>query len=430
MRLVVKFGGTSIKTPARMRSAARNVSRLAGAGHQILVVVSAMGDTTNRLMRRGREVWRDAPFDRHFLELLSSGEAQSASLMAMALKAQGCEAQAIGFDNPRWPIVAAVGQSGRQNLSAEKVNDPVDVRLDAEETTARFASFVIPLLAARAIPVFPGFFIRDRDGGLVTLGRGGSDVSAFLVGRFARADEVVIVTDVKGVLTADPRVVSEPAVVPEMDAGLLSAISHRGAQVLHPNSLRYKDESLTARVVHFRELGRPGTGTKIKGVARTALSITSSPLTLVLLFGERLASKSGVLGRLGGFLAERGVSIHSLTASDRVVGLYIETAPARKVIDELHGAFVGTALPFAEILATGPVAEIVLSNPAFIDSPGVISTVSDGLSRGGVNIVEMVTSHADIMIYCRHADAERAAAILTARLGIRARPDSSTAREI
>lgn len=423
MRMVVKFGGTSIKTTARMRSAARNVCRLFATGHEVMVVVSAMGDTTNRLIRRGREACPEAPFDQHFLQLLSTGEVQAASLMAMALAAQGSKAQAIGLDHPFFPLVAAPGQAGEQRLSTGKVNDPVDVRLDDDESNERFKSIVEPLLSAGVIPVFPGFFVREKEHGLVTLGRGGSDVSAFLVGRFSRSDEVVIVTDVKGVLSADPRVVAGTTVVPEMDAGLLTAIAHAGTQVLHPNALRYKPESCTARVVHFRELGRlakrPG-GTLITGAARTELHVWSGSLKLILLFGMGLAAKVGVLARLGSFLAERGVSIHSMTSSDTVVALYLEAESGARVMDDLHCEFVGQGRAFTELISTGPVAELTLSNRAFIDSPGVIQAIADSLSRAGINIVEMVTSHANIVVYCRSEDAEPAREILAARLGVRA----------
>lgn len=429
MRMVVKFGGTSIKTTSRMRSAARNVCRLVLAGHQVMVVVSAMGDATNRLILRGREVCPEAPFDQHFLSLLSTGEGQSASLMAMALAAQGCKSQAIGFDHPRFPLVAAAGQASKQRLSRGKVNDPVDVRVDEDESCERFRSLVEPLLNQGVVPVFPGFFIREREQGLVTLGRGGSDVSAFLVGRFSRSDEVVIVTDVKGVLTADPRVVAGTSVVAEMDAGLLTAISHAGAQVLHPNALRYKPESCTARVVHFRELGKlakASRGTLITGAARTELNLWPEALNLILLFGTGLAGRVGVLARLGGFLAERGVSIHAMTSSDTMVALYIESASGARVVDDLHREFVGAGRAFTEIISTGPVAELTLYNRAFIDAPGVIQAIADSLSRARINIVEMVTSHANIVVYCRSDDGERAREILAARLGVRTqRPQPS-----
>lgn len=418
MRLVVKFGGTSIKTAARMRAAARNIARLAADGNQVLVVVSAMGDATNRLMRRGREAWPDAPFDQEYLHLLATGEGQSASLMAMSLAAQGCSSAAIPFDHPRFPLVAAPGQARRQHVSAGKVNDVVDVRLDAAESAARFSAVVDPLLSAGTIPVFPGFFIREKDFGLVTLGRGGSDVSAFLVGRFARADEVVIVTDVKGVLTADPRVVPGTTVVPEMDAGLLTAISHSGTQVLHPNALRHKPAGVIARVVHFRDVATLGAGTVITGAARTGLSVSARTLSLVLLFGTGLSGRVGVLAALGRFLADRGVTIRALTQSDKVVGLYLDEADAREALSALHREFVGGDRAFTEIVRRGPIVELALSNPAFVEAPGVISAIADSLSRNGVNIVEMVTSHADILVYCRGEDGPRAREILSARLGL------------
>lgn len=422
MRLVIKFGGTSIRNPARVRMAAKNIAKHVAAGNQVLVVVSAMGDTTNRLIQQGHEAWGDAPFDQNFLHLLATGESQSAPLMAMALGAEGVPALAIGFDHPQWPVVAAAGQSGTQQLSAGKVNDAIDVRLDDAESQARFARLVEPLLANETVPVFPGFFIREAEGGLVALGRGGSDVSAFLIGRYACADEVVVVSDVAGIMSADPRLVKESRVLPQMSASLLSAVSHRGAQVLHPNALRYKPDAITARVVHFRDLGRLDAGTRITGVAETRLAVSETALTQVLLFGRDLATQHGVLGRVGAFLAERGIPVRSLTSSGTVLGLYLGAAQAKAVLDELHDTFVGPRKTFTELLTAGPIVELTLSNPAFVIVPGVISAISDTLSRHGINIIEMVTSHADIVLYCRKQDAHRARDLLMSRLGLSHEP--------
>lgn len=421
MRRVIKFGGTSIRNMTRIRAAARDVARLATAGDSVAVVVSAMGDATNRLIQRGRMACPGSPYDQTFLRLLATGETQSATLMALSLKAAGCKAQVIAFDHPQWPLVARDGQAGEQHLSAGKVNDQVTVVLDETECEARFRALVEPMLAADTVPVFPGFFVRDGEHGLVTLGRGGSDVSAFLVGRFLHADEVVIVTDVKGVLTGDPKVVAGTSVVPEMDAGLLSSLAQAGVQVLHPNALRYKPADVSARIVHFKDLGaldsgRPGT--TITGEVGTMVSLWPRPLTMIWLFGESLGEKVGVLASLGTFLAERGISIHSLTQCEQSVALYMDAESGSGIVEDLHRRFVGNGHPFTEIHTSGPVAELTLSNRAFIEAPGVISAIADSLSRAGINIVEMVTSHADIVVYCAHGDGGRAMDILCRRLGV------------
>ncbi len=422
MRRVIKFGGTSIKHVGRVRMAAKNIAKHVVAGDEVIVVVSAMGDTTSQLIKQGHETWGDAPFDQNFLHLLATGESKSAALMAMALSSEGCPALAIGFDHPQWPVVAAAGQAGTQRVSSGKVNDPVDVRLDDTESQARFACLVEPLLASDTVPVFPGFFIREAEGGLVSLGRGGSDVSAFLVGRYSCADEVVIVSDVPGVMSADPRLVKDSQVLPQMSAGLLSAVSHRGAQVLHPNALRYKPDAVAARVVHFRDLGRVDAGTRVTGVAETRLSVSERALTQILLFGRTLGMRHGVLGRIGAFLAARGIPVQSLTSSGTVLGLYLDAQQAKTVLDELHDEFVGPRKTFNELLTAGPIVELTLSNPAFVIVPGVISAISDTLSRHGINIIEMVTSHADIVLYCRKQDAHRARDLLMSRLGLTHEP--------
>jgi len=347
--------------------------------------------------------------------------------MALALRGLGVQAEVIGFGHPQFPLVAE-GRTDAQHLSTAKVNDPVEVRLDEQETARRFDALIEPMLRSRAVPVLPGFFVRTRDGALVTLGRGGSDVTAFLAGRFGRADEVVIVTDVPGVMTADPREIHGTRVVPAMDAGLLSAIALNGARVLHPNAILQKPESLAARVIHFRDLGHlldGHPGTRIEGSARTRLRWWPEPLTQVLLFAQGLARRPGVLAGLGGFFAERGVSIHSMTQSDDTVALYLETADLGRILDDLHADFVGAGRPFTELLRNEPVGELTLDNPAFIATPGVIASVSHALGQARINIIEMVTSHASIIVYCRYADGDNAVRVLSERLGLDAKSAQS-----
>ncbi len=418
MRLVVKFGGTSVKTTRRLQQAARHLSHLAAEGHQLLAVVSAMGDETDRLLRRGRELYPESPFDQNLLRLLSSGEARTAALMTMALRGCGGRAQAVDFSHPQFPLVAAPGQAQGQHLSAAKVNDPVEVRLDEDECARRFASLIEPMLAAGTVTVLPGFFVKEPEGALVSLGRGGSDVSAFLAGKFCRADEVIIVTDVPGVLSADPRLVEGVRLLPVLDAGQLAAMARSGVQVLHPNALRHKPESLVARVVHYRSLGRlrRAVGTRIEGAANTSLDLWPQALEQVLLFGQNLAGETGILGRLGVFLAERKISVHSLTGSDRTVALYLEDGARPGLLQELHAAFVGPQKIFSEVVRQAPICELTLLNPAFVDTPGVIAAVSQVLGRSGINIVEMVTSHAAIVIYCRFEDGARAAELVREKL--------------
>ncbi len=420
MRIVVKFGGTSVRTPARLRLAARNILALRARGEEVLVVVSAMGDTTNRLMKLGRKAHPDAAMDQHYLRLLATGETASANLLAMALQAEGCRSAAIAFDHPEFPLVASPGQAEHQTLSAGKVNDLVEVRLDEPACRDRFQRVIDPLVHAGTVPVFPGFFVQDGARHLVTLGRGGSDVSAFLVGRFARADEVVIVTDVKGVLTADPRVVADTEPVPEMDAGLMSAVAQRGAQVLHPNALRYKPETVTARVVHFNDLARLAQGTRITGAARTRLTVHPWTLTLLLMFGRGISARLGLLARLGSFVESHGVAIHASTSSDTAVGLYVGQDDGRRLAEAIHRKFVGAGKDFDELVVTRDVAEVRLTNPAFVNTHGVIRVIADTLYRGGINIVEMVTTHADILVYCHRGDADKVKDALAERLGVKA----------
>ncbi|MBM4388459.1 MAG: aspartate kinase, partial [Deltaproteobacteria bacterium] len=203
MRVVVKFGGTSVKDLERVKTAARNLVKLKNSGTEIAVVVSAPGKMTNKLIQKGAIFSRNGLFSQDYLNLLSLGEKQSTYLMSMALNSLNVQSRSFTLDSPEWPLISEPSLNSEVAMSSGKENDLIDIRIDEEETTGRFRKFIEPVLRDGQIPVISGFFIRDASGKIVTLGRGGSDITAFLVGKYLKADEVIIVTDVSGVYSGE-----------------------------------------------------------------------------------------------------------------------------------------------------------------------------------------------------------------------------------
>ncbi|MFB6217743.1 MAG: aspartate kinase, partial [Halobacteriaceae archaeon] len=184
MRVVAKFGGTSLGSGERIERAADSIADVVAQGHQIVVVASAMGSTTDDLLE---EVTFDAD-EADVAEIVSMGERTSVRMLKAALATRGVNAEFLEPGDENWPIVT---------------NDIGEV--DVEETQNRTDE-----LGARlddVVPVVTGFLAEDPEGVVTTLGRGGSDTTAVMLGKYLDADEVVIVTDVEGVMTGDPHVV-------------------------------------------------------------------------------------------------------------------------------------------------------------------------------------------------------------------------------
>jgi aspartate kinase len=222
MALIVhKYGGTSMGTTERIRNVAKRVAKWARAGHQMVVVPSAMSGETNRLLGMAKEVAPSKPTDAYYRELdmlAATGEQVSVGLLAIALQAEGME---------------SVGYSGWQ----------VPIRTNSAFTKARIESIddtrVLADLAAGKVVVITGFQGIDEDQNVTTLGRGGSDTSAVAVAAALKADECLIYTDVDGVYTTDPRVVPEARRLQTVSFEEMLEMASLGSKVLQIRSVEF-----------------------------------------------------------------------------------------------------------------------------------------------------------------------------------------------
>jgi len=217
MLIVQKYGGTSVGSVARIHAVAAQVAALAREGHRVVVVVSAMGDSTDRLIELAREV-AAVPDARELDALLATGEMVSIALLAIALKKNGCEARS--YNALQLPI-ETTGPAGRARIE----------RVDCEELSRDLADGVVPVVA--------GFQGRGANGDFTTIGRGGSDTTAVALAVVLKADECQILTDVDGVYTTDPRMVPEARRLPRVSFEEMLEFAGQGSRVLHLRSVEF-----------------------------------------------------------------------------------------------------------------------------------------------------------------------------------------------
>ncbi len=235
MLIVQKYGGSSVASLDRIRSAARRAVALARQGVQVVLVVSAQGDTTDELIAAAADL---APSPREMDAYVSTGEQLSAGLMAMAIQAQG------------YPAVSLTGwQAG--------------IRTDGVHGNARIMALegdrLRRELAAGRIAVVAGFQGLGPDGDVTTLGRGGSDTTAVALAAFLNADACQIFTDVDGVYDRDPRRFPDARRFDRISYDRMLALIREGAQVLHDRSVELaRDHGLTVEVLSSFT-GAPGT---------------------------------------------------------------------------------------------------------------------------------------------------------------------------
>ncbi|MEU5690823.1 aspartate kinase [Actinosynnema sp. NPDC020468] len=227
--VVRKYGGSSLSTPDRVRSVARALADLVAAGRRVVVVVSAMGRATDRLLAVAGE-YAERPEPREVDQLTATGEQVSAAVLAVALGDLGVRACSLTGDQ------AGIVVTGRPGAG-------VIERIDTDRVLGRLRRWQVVVVA--------GFQGRTRDGDLLTLGRGGSDTTAVALAAALGSADCEICTDVPGVHTADPRAVPGSRRLPEVSYDVMAELAGNGAKVLHPRSVAVAERhGVRVRVLH------------------------------------------------------------------------------------------------------------------------------------------------------------------------------------
>lgn len=414
--IVIKFGGKTLATGELIRDNARKVARIASSD-KVVVVVSAMGDETSRLIGLAHDATGGQPTARDTVRLAAFGEMISATLFASALESMGCPSHAVLPTDEAWPVIAS--EPGEEALSLEKVNENRRLTIHEKESRARVESGIKKMLEQGITPIVCGFLARDPSGKLTTLGRGGSDTTAFLLGKYLSADEVVIVTDQEGVLKADPRSVPKAEKVAIISTSQLESMARSGALVLHPHSLVHKTPDMRARIVNFRHEDITHGGTLIEGFLRATLRSHQEKLALISVVGEEAIEDAGLLSRLAASLDEANISFHGLAVTPGYIGIYIPEKDSQEAYNRIHDRLQAEA-SFKSIALRRNVARITISSPKFQDRPGILAHITKVLADREINVIDYITLQGDISAYVDWSDREATILVLR-QLAISAR---------
>jgi aspartate kinase len=388
MRVVAKFGGTSLGSGDRVNRAADSVAAAVEAGHEIAVVVSAMGSTTDFLLR---EIQFDAA-ENDRAEIVSMGERTSARMVKAALSARGVDAEFLEPGDEHWPVVT-------------------DSRgeVDVEETTRRAQALADRM--GGTVPVIAGFLAEDHAGSVTTLGRGGSDTTAVMLGNYMDADEVVIVTDVEGVMTGDPRVVEGARNVAEISVDELRNLSFRGAEVIAPSALNYKDSELGVRVVHYQHGDLLQGGTHIEGTFETLIDLQEEPLSCLTVAGRAIRNRPGILAALSGALADVGINIDAAASGLDSVTFYIYTDDAAEAETVLHERVIDEEALSSVTVDEGTAALRVTGGGLPTES-GVVQGMIETLADEHIAVHDVITSATSVAVFVDWDDREQALSII------------------
>ncbi|NLZ44956.1 MAG: aspartate kinase [Clostridia bacterium] len=412
--LVQKFGGTSVATAEKRRQAVARIREAREKGYHPVVVVSAMGRqgdpyATDTLLARACE--ERAEIDRREKALLlNCGEIISAVFMVQSLAAAGLPAMAF-----------TGGQSG--------------IRTEPEYENARILTInperIIKCLEEEKIAVVAGFQGVDRDGEFTTLGRGGSDITAAALGVALQAEAVEIFTDVDGVMTADPRVVSQARPVRVMTYNELSEMAHQGAKVIHPRAVEIAGAGRIP--LRIKSTFSGGEGTLITGPADPQVSATSGAIAISgdkivtglahtggmarieLVSGEDL-NESHLVLEVFRLLAEAGISLDMIQVSPKTISFIIKEPHYRQALSLLAqtGLKINAATGFAKVAVTGAGMQGV---------PGVMARVVQGLKKARAPVFQTTDSHASIACLVKEEDLQRVLLAFHEEFGLSAMAD-------
>ena len=292
MLIVQKYGGSSVADKSRIMNVASRVAEAYKEGNELVVVVSAQGDTTDELLKAAADINPDAS-ERELDMIISTGEQQSAALMAMALNGMGIPA--ISLNGWQMGIVTTetYGNAKIDSISAERIKEE---------------------LSKGKIVIAAGFQGINKYGDITTLGRGGSDTTAVALAAALNADRCEIYTDVEGVYTADPRVVDTAEKLDKISYDEMLDFTTMGAKVLHNRSVelakRY-EVPLSVRSSFVKSSGTAVCGEKGKRIVSGIASDRDTALITI----TGLVNKPGAAFGVFKLLAERGISVDIILGS-------------------------------------------------------------------------------------------------------------------
>jgi aspartate kinase len=390
MRVVAKFGGTSLGNGDRVNRAADTIADAVEAGHEIAVVASAMGSTTDFLL----DAITFEADEADEAEIVSMGERTSVRMLKAALGARDVNARFVEPGMDGWPIIT--DEHGE---------------VDVEATRRRTKQLAADMTATGFVPVISGFVAEDHAGNVTTLGRGGSDTTALMLGNYTAADEVVIITDVEGVMTGDPRVVEGARNVGEITVDELRNLSFRGAEVVAPSALAYKTGDMVVRVAHYQHGDLLAGGTTIEGQFDNLIDLREEPLACLTVAGRAIRNTPGILSDLSTALADSDINVDAVASGMDSVTVYVDEEIAERAENVLHQAVIDLE-ELSSVTVDDDVAVVRITGGELPNQSGVLQEIIAPLSEEHINIHDLVTSATSVAVFIEWGDREEALEII------------------
>jgi len=395
--IVQKFGGSSVRDAQRIRNVAGIIAETYLEGNDVLVVLSAQGDTTDDLIAKAEEI-NSHPSKREMDMLLSTGEQISVALCAMALESMGL------------PCVSLTAwQVGIQTTAVH--GDARIKRIDSERVQAELDQHRIVLIT--------GFQGMDRAGDVTTLGRGGSDTSAVALAAAFRAKLCQIYTDVDGVYTADPRIVPNARHLDEITYDEMLELASQGASVLHNRSVELAKKFRVDLEVLSSLERKPGTKVKeVTKVEKTTIAGVAKDTSIARIALIGLRHNPGVAFQVFDLLSKHNINVDLILQSiGREDSKDISFTVHEKDLEDAQAILTENqeVLCFDHIEVDGNIGKVSIVGAGLMTNCGMAARMFEALYEAGINIQMINTSEIRVSVLLDEGDVDRAVRAIHAK---------------
>jgi len=399
-KIVVKFGGSSLADHERLLKAVNAVINEAKKGTRIAVVVSAMGKTTDTLLTTAKNT-SNGKLQKHELDdILSMGERTSVRIFAAALRNNGAPSRYFDPLDDDWPIIT--------DAAFQNANPLLD------ECKARIRQSVQPVVEKGTIPVIAGFVGRTKTGKITTLGRGGSDTTAFILAEALDADEIILVTDAEGIMSGDPKIIANPQKLPEIDVTTLVGLADSGAKFIHTKALKHKPKNINVRVISNKQADLDQDGTVITGALATELDVEiahPTPVAEITVVGQCISENPQTILKMVES-AKTHSSLLGMSMNQNSIILYVaQEQSMEKLINQIHQITVENLETIA-MAVKKDLAFLKTSGVGLEETHGIIGKISEELRLNGLNISGILTITSSILLFVDWTEREKALTLI------------------
>ncbi|WP_219836428.1 aspartate kinase [Paenibacillus sp. R14(2021)] len=392
--IVMKFGGSSVGSTERMQRVARRIADYKEAGHGVVVVVSAMGDTTDDLIDQSKQL-NEKPPVREMDMLLAVGEQISVALLAMAIDAIGHKSKSFTGWQAGIETEAVHGKARITDIRPDRIHEAVE--------------------SGHAV-IVAGFQGATVQGEITTLGRGGSDTTAVALAAAIKADVCEIYTDVDGVYSTDPRVVKCARKLDEISYDEMLELANLGAAVLHPRAVEYAKNYNVKLVVRSSFTQNEGTSVKEEAVMEQGMVVRGiaydKNVARISILG--VGDVPGVLAKVFGALASSGIDVDIIVQSGTQEGKADfaftvssnDRDKAISVVESIRGE-----VPYRELTSEQNLVKVSIVGAGMVSNPGVAAKMFAAIYDLGINLIMVTTSEIRLSVVIT---AERAQEVVLA----------------